>query len=64
MDHIGDMLKNDWIERCKGPWGIHIALVAKAHQEHIENIEDFVWLMCVSYRGLDKVTRPFEYPIP
>ena len=31
--------------------------------ESIDNIDDFVWRMCVSYRGLDMVTQPFEYPI-
>ena len=64
MDQTGDILKNDCIEECKIPWGSQILLAAKPHQEHIENIEDFVWRMCVSYHGLNKVTRPFEYPIP
>ena len=38
-------------------------LAPKPHQEGISNVEDFVWRMCVSYRGLNKVTNPFEYPI-
>ena len=41
-----------------------MVLPEKPHQEHIEKIEYFVWHMCVLYRGLNKVTRPFEYPIP
>ena len=41
-----------------------IVLAPKPHQEHVQNIEDFVWRMCVSYRGLNRVTLPFAYPIP
>ena len=61
---MGGILKNDWIEDYKGPWGSQIVFAAKTHQEYIENIEDFVWCMCVSYRGLNKFIRTFEYPIP
>ena len=39
-------------------------LTVKPHQEHIENIDAFVWKMCVSYRKLNAVTKPFEFPIP
>ena len=38
-------------------------LAPKPHQEHVSDIEDFVWRMCISYRGLNKITNPFEYPI-
>ena len=38
-------------------------LALKPHQEHVLQIEDFIWRICVSYRGLNKVTNPFEYPI-
>ena len=41
-----------------------IVLTAKPHQEHINNIKHFIWRICVSYRGLNKVTKLFEYPIP
>ena len=61
---IRSLPKNNWIEECKGPWGIHILFAEKPHQEHMENIEDFVWRICILYRVLNKVTRPFEYPIP
>ena len=64
MEQLGGLLKNDWIEECEGPWGSQIVLAPKPHQESIEDIEDFIWRMCVSYRGLNKVTKPFEYPIP
>ena len=47
MDQIGDILKNDWTEECKCPLGIQNLLAEKPHQEHVENIKDFVWHMCV-----------------
>ena len=64
MKQILDLLKNEWIRECDGPWGSIIVLAPKPHQEHVEKIEDFVWRMCVSYRGLNAVTKPFTYPIP
>ena len=64
MEQIDSLLANDWIEECGGVWGSMIVLAAKPHQEHIKDIKKFVWRMCVSYRGLNKVTKPFEYPIP
>ena len=41
-----------------------ILLAPKPHQEGINNIKDFVWRLCVSYRGLNSVTKPFIFPIP
>ena len=64
MENINTLLHNEWIEECKGPWGSMIVLAPKPHQEHVTNINDFVWRMCVSYRKLNSITRPFEYPIP
>ena len=64
MEQIHDLLENDWIEECAGPWGIQIVLAPKPHQEHISNIYYFIWRICDSCRGSNKVTKPFEYPIP
>jgi hypothetical protein len=58
------LLANGWIRKCYGPWGSLIVLAPKPHQEEVESIEDFIWRMCVSYRKLNQVTLPFEYPIP
>ena len=55
---------NRWIRRCAGPWGSLIVLAAKPHQEHVSNIDDFVWRLCVSYRALNRITKPFQFPIP
>ena len=64
MEHITALLTCNWIEECGGPWGSLIVLAPKPHQEHITSINDFVWRMCVSYRPLNAVTKPFTYPIP
>ncbi|MGH7954401.1 MAG: hypothetical protein ACREOZ_00415, partial [Gloeomargaritales cyanobacterium] len=64
MSQIGSLLHNGWIKECVGPWSSSIVLAAKPHQEHVTNIENFVWRMCVSYRKLNSITKPFEFPIP
>ena len=64
MTQIQVLLDNGWIRLCKGAWGSSIVLAAKPHQEQVTNIDEFVWRMCVSYRRLNQVTLPFEYPIP
>jgi len=64
MEQVNQLLHNKWIEECEGPWGSMIVLAQKPHQEHITNINDFIWRMCVSYRKLNSVTKPFQYPIP
>ena len=61
--HIRVIKGNDWIEHCEGDWGSPIVLASKMHQESIDDINDFVWRMCVSYRNLSIVTQPFEYLI-
>ena len=64
MKQVMVLLDNNWIGECGGPWGSSIVLTAKPHQEHITDIKEFVWRMCVSYRALNQVTLPFEYHIP
>jgi hypothetical protein len=38
-------------------------LAPKLHQEHIRNIEDFIWQFCVNNIPLNQATRPVAYPI-
>ena len=64
MKQVQVLLKNVWIEKCGGPWGSSIVLGARPHHEHIQNIDDFIWRMCVSYRKINGITKPFEFPIP
>ncbi len=47
-----------------GPWLFKALLAPKLHQEHICNIENFVWRFCVNYIPLNQVTRQIAYPIP
>jgi hypothetical protein len=47
-----------------GSWLFKALLAPKPHQEHVKNIEDFVWRFRVNYIPLNGVTRVIAYPIP
>jgi hypothetical protein len=64
MPQLEVLKANGWIRKCFGVWGSSIILAAKPHQERILSIDDFIWRLCVSYRHLNQVTLPFDYPIP
>ena len=57
------LINNVWMVKCGGPWGSKIILASKPHQEHILNIDDFIWRICVSHRKLKSITKTFEVPI-
>ena len=60
---ICDGLKhNGIIEEDRGPWGAMIVLAAKPNQNEV-HWNDYVWRMCVSYRKLNSITRPYKFPI-
>ncbi len=46
-----------------GRWLFKALLEAKHHQEHVQNIEDFVWSFCVNYILLNGITCIIAYPI-
>ena len=46
-----------------GKWLFKAFLAPKPHQEHISNIDDFVWCFCVNYILLNQVTGIIAYPI-
>jgi hypothetical protein len=47
-----------------GQWLFKALLAPKTHQEHVSNIEDFIWQFCVNYIPLNQVTCLIVYPIP
>ena len=64
MREVEKLLANKWVRKCGGPWGSMVVLAAKPHQENVNDIEKFVWRLCVSYRALNRITKPFQFPIP
>ncbi len=46
-----------------GSWLFKALFAPKPHQEHIQNINDFVWHFCVNYIPLNGVTHVVVYPI-
>ena len=53
--------RNGLIEPDDGPWGAMVVLAAKPHQEH-KHWADYIWRLCVSYRKINSITRPFRFP--
>ena len=47
-----------------GAWLFKALLAPKLHQEHVCNIDDFVWRFCVNYIPLNQVTHLIPYSIP
>jgi hypothetical protein len=46
-----------------GCWLFKAVLATKPHQEHVLNINNFVWRFCVNYVPLNSVTRIIAYPL-
>jgi hypothetical protein len=47
-----------------GRWLFKCVLAAKPHQEHVCDINEFVWRFCVNYQLLNLVTWIIAYPSP
>jgi len=47
-----------------GHWLFKVLLPPKPHQEHVHDIDNFVWRFCTNYIPLSSVTRIIAYPIP
>ena len=52
------------IEDSESSWNSNIVLAPKPHQEHVTEIDDYIWRFCISYVALNLVTRVINYPIP
>jgi hypothetical protein len=50
------------IEDDDGPWGSPIVVASKPNQGHIHWTQ-YVFRLCVSYRSLNAITRPFRFPV-
>ncbi len=61
-DLVEKLEANGIIEDDDGPWGAPIVLAAKANQEHL-HWSQYTWRLCVSYRKINAITRPFTFPI-
>jgi hypothetical protein len=51
------------IEDDTGPYGAMIVLAAKPNQGHV-HWKEYIFRLCVSFRLLNAITRPFQFPIP
>ncbi len=47
-----------------GRWLFKALLAPKLHQEHVRDIDKFVWRFCVNYIPLNSFTQIIAYPIP
>jgi hypothetical protein len=47
-----------------GHWLFKAFLAPKHHQEHVQNINIFVWHFCINFIPLNSITRIITYPIP
>jgi hypothetical protein len=46
-----------------GSWLFKALLALKPHQEHVQNIDGFVWHFCVNYIPINGITCIIAYPI-
>ena len=53
--------QNGMIEPDDGPWGDLVVLAQKPHQQKVP-WWDFAWRLCLSFRKLNQITRPFAFP--
>ena len=62
---ISSSSKFGQIEQIYGGQWLFKALIARnPHREHILDIANFVWKLCVNYIALNAVTKVIPYPIP
>ena len=59
---VEQLQKKGLIEDDEGPWGSPIVLASKPNQGHV-HWSEYVFRLCVSYRALNAITRPFLFPV-
>ena len=62
-DLVNQLEENGLVTDDTGAWGAQIVLAAKANQQNVK-WDAYQWRLCVSYRRLNQVTKPFTFPIP
>jgi hypothetical protein len=60
---LGKLFNAEVIEIDEGPYGAMVVLAQKPNQEHKHHSE-YIFHLCVSYRLLNAITRPFLFPLP
>ena len=63
VQQVAQLLCNEWIEQCEGPWGSMFVLAQNPHQENVVNMEDFIWRICALYHLLNYITKWFQFLI-
>ncbi len=65
QDAIAALAKVGYIWQIHdGRWLFKALLAPKPHQEHVCDINKFVWCFCINYIPLNSVTWIIAYPIP
>mmetsp|Transcript_13167 Transcript_13167/g.31418 ORF Transcript_13167/g.31418 Transcript_13167/m.31418 type:complete len:1848 (-) Transcript_13167:281-5824(-) len=59
---VNELEKKGLIEDDQGPWGSQVVLASKPNQGHV-HWSEYVFRLCVSYRQLNSITRPFQFYI-
>ena len=62
-DLLAKLARNNMVEDIDSPWGSMIVLASKPNQANTPWYR-LIWRFCVSYRRLNEVTKPMQYPIP
>ena len=62
LELVEQLEKKGLIEDDEGPWGSPIVLASKPNQDH-KHWSEYVFRLCVSYRALNAITRPFLFPV-
>jgi len=60
--HALILYKKHVVEQDWGPWAFRCVLAPKPGQDHLTWF-DYVFRLCINYRMLNAITRPFRFPV-